>query len=349
MPRLVKVFFILLIIASTGNEASANLVTIEKEYYYQASELDSKVSSRAIAMEQVKRLVLEQVGTYVSSTTIVNDYQSSSDQITAVTAGIVGADIEKESWDGKTYYMKARCTVDPDEVARAINKVLQDQSQVAELEATKEKIDELLKEVEDLKSEVASLGAQEQDQGQYQGQNQGQYQDRYVYTINQVKALDLVQNSWTYYNAGQYQTALVLLNEAQVISPVRDPGINIARSFVYLRMNDRRRALEELSIAAKLDPKYRKRAYLNRAVVFQKTGDRNRALAEADRAVKYSPNYAYSYYQRATIHNDMGNKNRAYRDMRKAAQLGNKKAAHYLKAHAAPSRDRKQAEKRTAR
>jgi hypothetical protein len=45
--------------------ASAKVVTFEKEYTYQASEIDSKVTSRAIAVEQVKRLVLEELGVYL--------------------------------------------------------------------------------------------------------------------------------------------------------------------------------------------------------------------------------------------------------------------------------------------
>ena len=40
------------------NTALAKSVTFQREYTYQASEADSKLSCRAIAMEQVKRLLL---------------------------------------------------------------------------------------------------------------------------------------------------------------------------------------------------------------------------------------------------------------------------------------------------
>ncbi len=362
MVKIARVFFVFLIVALTCSKAFSAPVVIEKEYTYQASEIDSKLSSRTIALEQVKRLALEQVGTYVAGTTIVNDYQLSSDQVTAVTAGIVGVEIEKESWDGKTYYIKARCTVDPEEVSQAIGKVLQDQNQLAELEDAKAKMDDLLKEVDDLKTQVASLETQyqqgqhqDQPEGQYGEQPQpqyesqppgGQYQDRYIYVINQVRSLALVQSSWTYYNAGQYQNALIVLNRASLINPGQDPGIHVARSFVYLRMNDRRRSLAELSVAAKLDPKYRRQLYLNRAVYFHQTGDRNRALQEANRTISQYPNYSYAYYHRAMIHNEMGNRNRANQDMRRAAQLGNKKAQYYLRYRPAQKRTNTQPRKR---
>ena len=91
----------LLFFFSTAN-ASARTVTFEKEYTYQASEIDSKVSSRAIALEQIKRLLLEELGTYLISETEVKNFQLTKDQVTVLTAGIVRAEILQEKWDGKT-------------------------------------------------------------------------------------------------------------------------------------------------------------------------------------------------------------------------------------------------------
>ena len=41
--------------------ASAKMLTYLKEYQYQASEVDSKLTCRTIAIEQVKRLLLEEL------------------------------------------------------------------------------------------------------------------------------------------------------------------------------------------------------------------------------------------------------------------------------------------------
>ena len=54
--------------------AFAEKVTFVKEYNYNASDLDSKVSSRAIALEQVKRLLLEELGTYLIAETEVKNF-----------------------------------------------------------------------------------------------------------------------------------------------------------------------------------------------------------------------------------------------------------------------------------
>mgnify|MGYP001564398392 CR=1 FL=1 len=53
--------------------SSASEKVFIKEYLYHASDIDSKVSSRVIALEQVKRLLLEELGTYLLSETEVKN------------------------------------------------------------------------------------------------------------------------------------------------------------------------------------------------------------------------------------------------------------------------------------
>ncbi len=53
-------FAILMIIASPS---FAEVKVFEREYTYQASEVDSKLSSRTISLAEVKRLLLEELGT----------------------------------------------------------------------------------------------------------------------------------------------------------------------------------------------------------------------------------------------------------------------------------------------
>ncbi len=61
------------------NAAFAETKVFVEEYTYQASDADSKLSSRAIAIEQAKRLLLEKVGTYLESETEVKNFQLTKD------------------------------------------------------------------------------------------------------------------------------------------------------------------------------------------------------------------------------------------------------------------------------
>jgi len=117
----------------------AELVTFQRDYSYQASEADSKLSSRAISLEQVKRLLLEEVGTYLESETEVKNFQLTKDQIVVLTAGIVRTEIIEEKWDGKVYYLKAIIAADPREVAKSMDRLRKDRQKVKDLEETRKK------------------------------------------------------------------------------------------------------------------------------------------------------------------------------------------------------------------
>jgi len=106
IPLITLVFLFIM-----ADSAFAETKVFVEEYAYQASEYDSKVSCRALALEQVKRLLLEKLGTYLESETEVKNFQLTKDQIVILSAGIVRAEIVEERWDGKTYYLKSLETI----------------------------------------------------------------------------------------------------------------------------------------------------------------------------------------------------------------------------------------------
>src|SRR4030067_1940523 len=90
------VFTAFLSVIVTANIVFADIVTFQKEYTYQASEADSKLSSRTIALEQVRRLLLEELGTDLEGEMVVKDFKLTKDPVTALTAGIVSTEIIDE-------------------------------------------------------------------------------------------------------------------------------------------------------------------------------------------------------------------------------------------------------------
>ncbi|MCK9452564.1 MAG: hypothetical protein M0Q90_12795 [Bacteroidales bacterium] len=106
--------------------------TFIREYFYKASETDSKVSSRQKALTEVKALLLEELGTYVESyvnyevteenNRITKDFFTN--EIKTLSAGTTETKIIEENWDGYEYYVKAEIVADPEEVLRRINQTL---------------------------------------------------------------------------------------------------------------------------------------------------------------------------------------------------------------------------------
>ena len=103
---------------------------IIKEYTYHAGYEDSRNSSRTIALREVKRLLLEELGTYLESQTEVKNFQMTKDQITTLTAGIVSTEIIEDTWDGKVYWLKAKITANPQDVIKSIDSLRKDRAKV---------------------------------------------------------------------------------------------------------------------------------------------------------------------------------------------------------------------------
>jgi hypothetical protein len=113
---------------SFSNAAFSFEQTYIREYTYQASEADSKISARAIALQEVKCELLSELGTHVSA---LVKLQSSSDgrklgteEIETLSAGVTSIQILDEKWNGVIYVLKAQIKADPSEVLISLNKML---------------------------------------------------------------------------------------------------------------------------------------------------------------------------------------------------------------------------------
>jgi len=206
MRRIVVVLFVIISPLFTAS-ANADVLIFEKEYTYQASEFDSKASSRILALEQIKKLLLEQLGTFLLSETEVKSYQISKDQITTFTAGIVRTEVIDEKWDGKTYYLKAKLSADPSEVAQAVLRVSQEKRIAKELEETKKHADDLEKEIARLRFELTT-------------KSDNTKINQYSATVNKLSSMEWLFNVWALLkdgkDAAQNQEALKVLDKALV-------------------------------------------------------------------------------------------------------------------------------------
>jgi hypothetical protein len=103
-----------------------------REYFYKASETDSKVTSRQKALTEVKVLLIEELGTYVHSYVnhVVTDENGVitrdffTNEIKTLSTGTTETKILEERWDGYEYYIKAEIIADPEEVVKRINETL---------------------------------------------------------------------------------------------------------------------------------------------------------------------------------------------------------------------------------
>ena len=216
----------------------AGMQTFEKDYTYEAGEADSKLSCRTISLEQAKRLLLEELGTYLESRTEVKNFQLTKDQITSLTAGAVKTEIVSEAWDGRIYRLKARITADPDEVAKAVGALRNDEKKTKELAGIRKKADDALRQVEVLKKELASL-KEKQDVAKMA---------RYNGAVKELGAAEWQERGWRYMEENRIQEAAAAYSKAIELDPGDERAYN-GRGMAYAIMGKRQQAIEDFKRA----------------------------------------------------------------------------------------------------
>src|SRR5208337_2892225 len=179
--------------------AFAETVTFTKEYTYQASDFDSRNSSRTLALETVKRLLLEELGTYLISETEVKDMRLTKEQITTYSAGIVSAEIIDEKWDGKSYCLKAKVSADSQDVEKALKKLVEDKYKTQELEETTKKAEELTKENQRLRRELEAGAKSNKPDKEAEATNIKAYEK----TVRGLNAFEWFRKGYEAGNAGR--------------------------------------------------------------------------------------------------------------------------------------------------
>ncbi|MDP3110612.1 MAG: tetratricopeptide repeat protein [Thermodesulfovibrionales bacterium] len=296
-------------------DASAKIVTFEKEYTYQASEIDSKVSSRAIALEQVKRLLLEEIGVYLISETEVKDFKLTKDQVTVLTAGIVSAEILQEKWDGATYYMKAKISADPDEVAKSVKTLGADKQKTKELEDSRKKAKDALEEIERLKKEIAGL------------KQSTKQQKEYATAVKELSATDWFDKGYAFSESGNHKEAINAYNKVIGLEP-QDADAYNNRGTAYGYLGNYQQAINDYNKAIQLNPEYVK-AYSNRGAVYAYLGNYQQAINDDNKAIQLDPQYAKAYYNRGVAYSGLGNYQQAINDYNKAIELNPQHALAY--------------------
>jgi tetratricopeptide (TPR) repeat protein len=248
----------------------AKTVTFEKEYTYDAGEADSKLSCRTISLLQVKRLLLEELGTYLEAETLVVNYQLTKDQITFFTAGIVKTEIMEETWNGYTYWVKAKIDADPDAIAQSINELRQSREgtdNIKKIEAANEKY---LEKIDELKSQMQTI-----------------QQDLVSINRDYTEASQIIF-AWESYEAaekfrreGNYREALDAYNQAIEQNPTYRNYHGRGRAYAGLKKY--RAAIKDFNKAIELDPGF-PGVYFQKGKALRKIGKKRKGIANIKKA-----------------------------------------------------------------
>ena len=260
--RKITIVVSLLLLFVLQSYSFAEVKTYIKEYTYNASEVDNKVSSRVTAMREVKRLLLEELGTFLESIIEVKNFELTKDQITSLTAGIVKTEIIDEKWDGHTYWIKAKIVADTDDVIKSIDNLRKDHDESRELEDAKKRSDVLLEENKKLREELALA----------KGNVKQEVQQRYDNSIKELSSIEWYESGLRNYNKVDYEAAVRDFSKAIELNPEYATAYN-NRGFAYMKLSKYNEAIIDFDKAIELNSKYAT-AYSNREIAYNSLNDK---------------------------------------------------------------------------
>lgn len=332
---------LLLVSATFFSPANAETKTFIREYEYQASEMDSKISSRVIAFQEVKRLLFEEIGTYLQSQTEVINLQLTKDHIIVLTGGVVQTELISENWDGKKYWMKAMIKLDPSSVAREIEILRNEKSREMEITNINKGIADDLQELKRLKRD-ASKGkldekkSQEYDKKVKQLRVKEFYESGYNLLENRQYSKSLailtkcieedsqyedayIQRGKAYAALGQHEKAIADFSKSISLN-IKSVKAYALRGDAYLRIAMRKKAFDDFNKAFELNPKDAESLSL-RGIAYAQSDNLVQAKEDAEEAILLDPKLWRSYYALAIINGKMGDPYLNIDNLNKTIQL----------------------------
>lgn len=158
--RLIAAFFGLSCTVLTATLATATVQTISATHTYVMGDNDSKNDARRICFLEAKRKVLEKAGTLIESSSEVQNFHLSKDQITSYTAAVLSVETVKEDFgfsNGQTTVtMTVKAEVDAAEVHQRLAAIVADKGLQQKIAAQQQQLKQLEEQVRTLNTKLST-------------------------------------------------------------------------------------------------------------------------------------------------------------------------------------------------
>ena len=164
MKTILATFLIVLLLFPVSAIGEIQTITHTVKQPFGGSQ--SPDDARIAAVAKAKREALEMAGTYIESLTVVKNSQVDKDEILALAAGVLKAEVVSQ----KNYHTKdafgieviVNVVVDTSVLEERVKKLLQDRTHLTQLKDTQKREKELLQKVAQLEEENRKLTAKKQ-------------------------------------------------------------------------------------------------------------------------------------------------------------------------------------------
>jgi tetratricopeptide (TPR) repeat protein len=326
---IVSIFLVLTFLCSPAIGEIITVTHTVKQTFGGSQSLDD---ARISTITKAKREALEMASTYIESLILVQNFKVEKDEILALTAGILKAEVISQKIyttdDADGIEIVANVVVDTSVLEERVKILLQDRTHMAELKETQKREKELLRRVAQLEEENRKLSLYRQSTEKLEEQFQQTSQD--------LMALDWVDKSLALFAGGKFtdpQKAIEYLNKAIKLQPDA-ADVYFIRATAYYDLGQPQLAIKDYNEAIRLKPDYAS-AYYNRGNAYASFRQYERASKDYNEAIHLEPNYAMAYYSLGNAYLKLGQPQRAIEDYNEVIRLEpNYASAYYSQGNA---------------
>ncbi|MCG2830821.1 MAG: tetratricopeptide repeat protein, partial [Desulfobacteraceae bacterium] len=271
-----------LLLLSTVSYAQIETITSTVRQPFGGSQ--SPDDARIAAFAKAKREALEQAGTYLESLTIVKNSVLEKDEILALTAGVLKAEIVSQknyaTADAFGIVIVAKVDVDTNILGERVSRLLKDRKLLKKYQDAQEREKDLLSKIKSLEEKNRKL------QGSFSNEDKDKLKEEFRKTSHQLTATELNKKALALWDNGFYTDVI--------------------------------KAIGYLKDAIRLDPDYGE-AYNNIGAAYRSKGEYDRAIEYYQKALEIGikklgpehPNVAGAYNNIGLAYDNKGEYDRA--------------------------------------
>lgn len=291
--------------------------TFVAEYTYTVTMADNYTTSRAIALDQVKRILTGEIAVYLQTTVEPalgkdNDFLRalSKEQIRSIIPVVTAMEILEEKQVGGTYYIKASIGFDPEDIVYNIAWITTDGVKVMEFEEADRRADLANARINRLHEETS----QEKEAGQL-----ARERDEYTSAANSLSAVDWFQKGHNAVEREDYARGIIFYEKAIELDSNYTYAYN-GLGIAYSKAGNENRAIQVYEKAIELNPNLAF-VYSNLGNSYSAVGEIDKAIQTYERAIQVDPRYVLSYYNYGNVYLKTGENDKAIQLYKKTIEL----------------------------
>ncbi len=288
---------------------------------YVMGENESRQELRELATLEARRLILEQVGIYIESTTELkqhiseteNEFQDETEyqkEVIAITAGVTNTEIESEVWKEEAgvfvLYLTCKIKVDSEDVNNKITELVLDRQKLTDMKQVQEEMVRMQREIEDLRVQLEQA-------------NESNVEEIRVDRVQLSDELSAIE----WFNRGMSVDDPDVAIKYHTFAIEQRPDFTEAYNYrgnAYMTIGDFDHAIVDFNRAIQIDQNYAK-GYYNRGLAYDKKGDYDNAIDDYSRAIQINPKDAMAHNNRGIVYATKGDDDRAFDDYNRSIQI----------------------------